>query len=426
MRLTVQFQNAMRSLKGSVTRARPVAALFRIGARPRALPDGAEPPPAYLCFSGQDWWYHNQSHSDFQLMRLIAERRKVLLVNSIGLRIPRPGKSTQPMRRIARKAASVAKLVRRPIPETPGYHVVTPLPLPLYSRPWQRNLNAALVRTQVHLVCRALRIHAPVIVVTIPTAWDVVASMDRLSLLFNHSDRHSAFVEADSMAIEQLERQLLRNADHVLYVSRELMSEESNLVGERAHFLDHGVDLQHFMRRERLPSDIVDVPTPRVGFFGALDESVVDFDLLELVASEIPDASLVLIGDANSPMGRLTKYPNVHWLGARSYDDIPAYGSAFDVALMPWLDNEWIRYANPIKLKEYLALGLAVVSTDFPEVRHYSDHVAIATSHSEFVSLVRDAIHQGGVSDRTHRRESVSCMSWESRASKLIELAEER
>jgi glycosyltransferase involved in cell wall biosynthesis len=393
---------------------------------PRVLPDGADQPPAYLCFSGQDWWYHNQSHSDFQLMRLIAKRRKVLLVNSIGLRIPRPGKSTQPMRRIARKAASVAKLVRRPIPETPGFHVMTPLPLPLYSRPWQRTLNAALVRAQVSVVCRALGIDAPVIVVTIPTAWDIVASMDCRSLLFNHSDRHSAFIEADSRAIEQLEQQLLRNADHVLYVSRELMSEESDIVGERGYFLDHGVDLEHFTRGAALPSDIATIPSPRVGFFGALDESVVDFELLELVASAIPNASLVLIGVADSPMTRLTKYPNVHWMGARPYDQIPHYGAAFDVALMPWLDNEWIRYANPIKLKEYLALGLAVVSTDFPEVRYYRDQVAIATSHSEFVRLVRDALHQGGVSDQMRRRESVNCKSWESRASRLVELAEER
>ena len=82
--------------------------------------------PAYLCFSAQDWWYHNRAHSDFQLLRRVAKHRKVLLVNSIGLRMPSPGKSTQFLRRILRKAKSVAMLVRRPIEDTPNFYVMTP------------------------------------------------------------------------------------------------------------------------------------------------------------------------------------------------------------------------------------------------------------------------------------------------------------
>ena len=81
----------------------------------------------------------------------------------------------------------------------------------------------------------------------------------------------------------------------------------------------------------------------------------------------------MLIGDATCSMERYAKYPNVHWLDFRPYEQIPGYGSGFDVALMPWLDNDWIKHANPIKMKEYLALGLAVVSTDFPEVDRYAD-----------------------------------------------------
>ena len=79
-------------------------------------------------------------------------------------------------------------------------------------------------------------------------------------------------------------------------------------------------------------------------------------------------------------------------LGFRPYEQIPAYGAAFDVALMPWLRNDWIEHSNPIKLKEYLALGLPVVSTDFPEVHYYSDAIAIARDADQFVELVREAL----------------------------------
>jgi glycosyltransferase involved in cell wall biosynthesis len=381
-----------------------------------------------VCFSAQDWWYHNRAHSDFQLLTRVARRRKVLLVNSIGLRMPLPGRSTQFLRRILRKAGSVARLTRRPLADLPTFHVMTPLPFPFYTRPWQRAVNAWLVRAQVRLVSWVVGIREPVVVVTIPTAWDVVRPMPRRALVFNRSDRHSAFPEADGAAIRGLEDGLLAAADHVLYVSRQLQHEERGLTGDRAHFLDHGVDLRHFERPAvpHRPPELAGVRGPVVGFFGSLDDYLVDFDLLERVAAELPDTSLVLVGDATCSMARFDRYPNVHWLGFQPYERIPEFGAAFDVALMPWLDNEWIRHANPIKLKEYLALGLAVVSTDFPEVARYADVVRVAGDRGTFVDLVRRTLADGGPGTPEIRRGSVLTASWDSRADELMDLAEGR
>ncbi|WP_188188522.1 glycosyltransferase [Nonomuraea sp. SYSU D8015] len=420
MRAAVMLNEGLRALaKGRASGHRHRHALRALLTMPR-WPRRPEP-PGYVCFSAQDWWYHNRAHSDFQLMRSVAEHRKVLVVNSIGMRMPTPGKSTQVLRRIARKLRSVAKFVRRP---SPGFYVMSPLPLPFYGSPLLRRVNAVLVRAQVRAVCRALGLTAPVIVTTIPTAWDVVRPMRRRALVFNRSDRHSAFPESDTETIEKLEDALLRGADHVLYVSRALMAEERDRTGDRAHFLDHGVDLEHFTKRDRLPADLADIPGPRVGFFGALDDYLVDFDLLERIAGDMPDVSLVLIGDATVPMERLTKYPNVHWLGFRPYDDIPAYGSGFDVAIMPWLDNSWIRHANPIKLKEYLALGLPVVSTDFAELANYTDRVRVATDPAAFIATIRSTLDDGGPREPQALRESVLGASWSSRAAELMAMAE--
>ena len=405
-----------------------VTALLRMRRWPAgsSAADAATDDPGYLCFSGQDWWYHNRAHSDFQLMRCVARHRRVLVVNSIGMRMPMPGRSTHVARRIVRKLRSVAKLVRRPLPELPGFHVMSPLPLPFYGTPWLRALNAVLVRAQVRAVCLVLGLRAPVVVTTLPTAWDVVRPMDRRALLFNRSDRHSEFPESDRVTIEAMERELLGAADHVLYASRSLLAEERALTGTRAHYLDHGVDLEHFgpHRTSELPADIAAIPEPRVGFFGALDDYLVDFDLLERVAAELPDVSLVLIGDATYPMERFDKYPNVYWLGFRSYEQIPCYGSGFAIGLMPWLDNRWIRHSNPIKLKEYLALGLPVVSTDFAELAHYRDRVRVAASPAEFVDAIRMTLVDGGLGTPEGRRSSVLGASWAVRAETLIALAE--
>jgi glycosyltransferase involved in cell wall biosynthesis len=380
----------------------------------------------YVCFSAQDFWYHNRAHSDIQLMRNVAVARRVLFVNSIGMRMPMPGRSTKPLRRIWRKIKSTAKLVRRPIPELLNFYVMTPLTIPLYGSPLARRLNAALVRAQVGVVARFLGIRTPAYVVTIPTAWDVVHQLPRTCLIYNRSDLHSSFPEADKTLIEGYEASLLRHADRVCYVSRALLEAERHLTGERSVFLDHGVDLDHFraVPADKQPADVRDLPHPRIGFFGGLDDYIIDFDLLELIAKELPEASLVLVGDATCSMQRFEKLPNVHWLGFRPYEQIPAYGSSFDVALMPWLDNEWIHHSNPIKLKEYLALGLPIVTTDFPEAHYYAEQLLIANGHAAFVAAIRKAL--SSPPSRAAQRESVLSKTWERRAELLVDVCEGR
>jgi glycosyltransferase involved in cell wall biosynthesis len=381
----------------------------------------------WVCFSAQDWWYHNQAHSDFQLMRRVARDQPVLLVNSIGMRMPLPGRSSQALRRIRQKAKSILRYSRRPLPDTPGFIVASPVIVPLYGSAPVRWLNARLVRWQVKAWARwyGLDLSASTFLVTIPTAWEVVEPMPRGALLMNRSDMHSAFAETNQDHIRQLELALLTHCDAVLYASHALMEAEQSLVGERAVFLDHGVDLERFgVEALAEPPDLSAIPHPRVGFFGGLDDYLIDFDLLEYLGRQLPDVSVVLIGDATCSMERFDALPNVHWLGFKSYDSIPAYGAGFDAAVMPWLRNKWIEHSNPIKLKEYLALGLPVVSVDFPEAHHYSDVIAIANDYDQFVDLVRDALEGNAVGSVTSRRARVSTASWDGQVKELLALAE--
>ena len=377
-------------------------------------------PPDIIIFCGQDWWYHNRAHSDFQLMTRAAKHRKVLLINSIGMRMPAPGKSPMPFRRIWRKLKSMMRSVRRPLAETPDYTVMTPILFPFYGSAWARSFNAAFIRFQVTRQARKLGIHDPHIIVTVPTAWDVAKKMSHRSIVYNRSDKHSAFSEADNGLIVGLEQELFAHADAVLYSSRAFLATEQEFTGNRAHFLDHGVDTAHFAPRPRSGKlAALGCKRPIVGFFGGLDDYVVDFDLLERVAKERPQYSLVLIGDATLPMDRLTRYPNVHHLGFRPYQEIPDLGADFDISIMPWLDNDWIKSCNPIKLKEYLSLGQEIVTTYFPEVEHYSDFVHVARSGDEFLEQI-DAVVVGkrALGDRNIL---LSKATWDDRTLELLE-----
>jgi len=256
---------------------------------------------------------------------------------------------------------------------------------------------------------------------------DVVRTWPRRSLLTNRSDLHSAFEETNQTLIRGLENELVASSDVALYTSRSLMKTEGALAGDRAVFFDHGVDYARFAAATGTPhGDLADIPRPIVGFFGGIDDYIVDLDLLKRVAHDLPDCSLVLIGDATCPIDDLVNLPNVHWFGFRPYEEIPSYGAGFDVALMPWLRNEWIEQCNPIKLKEYLALGLPVVSTEFPEVHYYADEIAIARDHDHFVKLVREALGGKAVGTTRSRQARVEGATWDRQAEELVGLGEGR
>lgn len=376
--------------------------------------------PDIVCFCGQDWWYHNRAHSDFQLMTRAAKHRRVLLVNSIGMRMPVPGRSSLPLRRIFRKLKSMLRHVRRPLADTPDFVVMTPVLFPFYGSAKARAFNARSIRAQVGRVARRMGMVDPHIVVTVPTAWEVAKEMPRSSLVYNRSDKHSAFGEADQGLIVGLERELLTKSDGVLYSSRSFLASERELTGDRAFFLDHGVDTRHFAQRGRTGAlDGLGLQRPIIGFFGGLDDYLIDFDLLERIAVERPRWSLVLIGDATLPLDRLTRHPNVRHLGFRPYAEIPDLGADFDVSIMPWLDNDWIRACNPIKLKEYLSLGQEVVTTWFAEVEHYRDFVHVATSGDEFLQRLDEVV--AGKRAPGDRDALLAHATWDDRTRELLD-----
>jgi GT2 family glycosyltransferase len=407
------------------SRAATGSATHRAGLRAAVRRDpGDARHPGVVIFSAQDYWYHNRAHSDVQLARGVAATRPVLLVNSIGMRMPTSNNTTDPLRRIARKLRSTAKSLTTP--EGPNLYVLSPLSIPMYGSERGRRLNAALVRAQVRFAMARIGMRTPHVVVTIPTAVDVVQRLPRRALVVNRSDRYSAFPESDNELMRSFEVRLLGEADYAVYVNRLLLADEEPLVGGVAHYLGHGVDFDKFAAADAqdAPDDIAELPRPRIGFFGGLDDYIVDFDLLGQVADALPDAHLVLIGDATCPIDSLTDRANVTWLGYRDYAQIPGYGAAFDVALMPWVQNDWILHCNPIKAKEYLALGLPVVSMHYPEVAALEHVINVAHDPAEFVELVKRVAAGDELTDAATRRDAVRGDSWRGRAEELLDLAD--
>jgi glycosyltransferase involved in cell wall biosynthesis len=384
---------------------------------------------SYVAFAGVDWWYHNRAHSELQLLTRLARDHKVLIVNSIGMRVPLPGKTSRPFYKIWRKLKSIARLMKRPDPDLPNLYVYSPLPWPFYGSEAGRRFGASFVSAQVSVAARIADIHNPAIFTTTPAAFPVIAKMKRRCLIYNRADKHSLYKEANKTTMEALERELLASADVTLYANKTLLAEEQALTQGKAMYLDHGVDPKHFdyLAQHGIPDDLARIPKPIIGFFGNLRSYMVDFSLLARIARDIPEASVVLIGDSQDSTAELEGIKNIHLLGKKSYDEIPSYGAFFDVALIPYHDNEWIRYCNPIKLKEYLALGLMIVSTDYPEAHSYGDRIQIAADADEMVKDIRNCLaHPITPQGRQRLRESVVDQTWDERTQRLADYVDDR
>ena len=230
------------------------------------------------------------------------------------------------------------------------------------------------------------------------------------------------FKEGNADVIRQLEQKLLSVADLCLYSNKMLMSEEQAMTDGRAVHLDHGVDstLFSYLPDRPVPHDLAGIRGPIIGFFGNLRAYMVDFALIAHIAREIPEASVVLVGDSQDSTDELKAIENIHLLGMKPHAEIPAYGARFDVALIPYRINDWTRYCNPIKIKEYLALGLQVVSTDYPEAYNYADRIEIAGEPDEMVKAIRRCLAEPAApQDRQRFRASVVDQTWDDRTRRL-------
>jgi hypothetical protein len=379
--------------------------------------------PPIVNFAAIDFWYHNRAHSEIQLMTRLSLSSRVLFINSIGMRAPLPGRSSNSGFRILRKIKSLLRGLRRPLAAYPNFYVLSPIIIPAYSTPWLRKINYAAIYIQVRFAMLWLGMKKPIIFETIPTSNDVAKKLPHSLEVVNRVDKMSAFSETDQTYIESLEQDQISRAQRTYYTSQLLLSDEESLHQGKGKFLDHGVDIDLFVPRDsdERPDELRDIDTKIIGFFGGIDDYVLDLELVHDIATTYPACTLVLIGEATCDITHITSVPNVLHLGFRSVHDVAQLGAYFDVAILPRRNDEWTKYTNPIKIKEYLALGLNVVTMNIPEVTRYSDDLFIADDAAEFLQLIGKALEtESTAKDREHLRNLVKNDTWDQRTIEVV------
>ncbi|MCY7323484.1 MAG: glycosyltransferase, partial [Phormidesmis sp. CAN_BIN36] len=229
-----------------------------------------------------------------------------------------------------------------------------------------------------------------------PMALAFTDHLQPLAIVYDCMDELSAFQGAPP-ALRQREIELFQKAD-LVFTGGQSLYEVKRHQHPNVYAFPSSIDAPHFAQARQPiaePLDQVNIPHPRLGFYGVIDERM-DIDLLVGVAEARPDWHLVLIGPVvKIDPATLPQRSNIHYLGSKSYSELPDYLAGWDVALLPFARNESTRFISPTKTPEYLAAGKPVVSTSIRDVvRPYGELglVQIADAPLEFVAAVETAL----------------------------------
>ncbi|EIC23460.1 glycosyltransferase [Thiorhodovibrio frisius] len=381
-----------------------------------------------LFFGGSDWWYHNPS-SGIQLLReMVASGNQALYVNSVPLRMPKPGKSGS-WCRYRNKFKSYAKFLKQ---AEDNIWVLTPITIPGFGHQQIQYINERLLLWQIRFAMRTIgwKGKKPVVISSTPAAalvLPVLKSKVRV-IVYYLCDKFDKFRDiAGSNLISPMDSMMVSTADLLVCVSKEIQAAYIN-DNPRCYYVPHGSNFELFHTAVTdelpLPEDMRDIRKPVIGYFGSVTESN-DKDILEAILKKHPEWNVVLIGQVVSDYSRLEQYPNMHFLGKKELGEIPAYGKHFDVCIMNWVMNEWMQYCNPVKAKEYLAMGKPVVSVPIPEVVNtMGDVVAIAATPDEFVDKLEQELANNSPERERQRVEKVRGDTWYFRADEISGLIE--
>lgn len=263
-----------------------------------------------------------------------------------------------------------------------------------------------------------------------PMAMDYAAHLEPLVTVFDCMDELSAFKFAPPELIEN-EKRLLEKAD-LVFTGGQSLYEAKREKHPSVYAFPSSIDAAHFNRARNIedePADQKSIARPRFGYCGVIDERI-DIELLGEAASLRPDWQFVMIGPVvKISEADLPRPANIHYLGGKNYQELPAYLAGWDVALMPFALNDSTKFISPTKTPEYLAAGKPVVSTPIRDVvRPYGELglVYIANTAEEFVAACEKASEEKDSIERLKRTdEFLSGISWDKTWAQMADLIDE-
>ncbi len=230
--------------------------------------------------------------------------------------------------------------------------------------------------------------------------------------------------------IKRIENHLISRVDIVFATSHKIFKDKQKH-NSNTHLITNVAEFDHFNSIKKLnysePGDLSNIPHPRLLFIGAISSFKLDFDLLENLAKELPEFSIILLGPKNTgelktDIKGLESHKNIYFLGKKRYSRLPEYIQHSDILILPYRLNEYIKSCFPIKFFEYLATGKPVITTRISELEKFGSIVQIADSPSDFIRSCRELITSDSSTQTEARIQLASKNTWGDRIDKLVTL----
>ena len=240
----------------------------------------------------------------------------------------------------------------------------------------------------------------------------------------------------DPASIRAAEReQLILSQANCVFASSRNLHESRSKINPNTYYVSNCVDFDHFSKTLEtcfeVPAELRSIPIPRLGYVGNINE-LIDFELINAIAKAKPRWSIVFVGSQNgskkfvrdSAYQESESRVNVHFIGFKDYNLLPCYMKHFDVCLLPFRSNEWMRNSFPNKIYQYLAMGKPIVSTDFPAIYEVENVVYISKNKREYQQLIERALVEDNKERIKARMQVARCNTTHTRALRKIEILE--
>ncbi len=331
-------------------------------------------------------------------------------------------------------------VVAATVDETDGWELSHPAPNIVVARPRLANLAGRpedevirVTRDLVRQLVLAEEFTRAVAWMYTPMAEPLLDAIDPALVVYDCMDELSLFLGAPPELLRR-EAALLERAD-IVFTGGVSLYEAKRKRHPQVSCFPSSVDAGHFAQAKpgagtvAEPPDQASLSRPRLGYFGVIDERL-DLAILDRLGASHAEWEIVIVGPVvKIDPGTLPRHPNVHYLGQRSYTELPAYLSGWDVCLLPFALNDATRFISPTKTLEYMAAERPIVSTSITDVvRSYGEIVYLADSAASFVSACERAL-DAPVAEREARairmRAVVAQSSWDITAARMEQLIDQ-
>ncbi|MFN3551186.1 MAG: glycosyltransferase [Endomicrobiia bacterium] len=381
-----------------------------------------------ICFGFADWdnpYRTNQHH----IMQRLSQNNRVVFVESLGLR--QPVFQKKDIKRIFKRLIKGIKGLKK-INE--NLYIYSPLVLPLHKFSFVRKINNLILKSNLKKIQKKLNFTEPIIWSYIPNIIDFKNFFNEKLIVYHCVDELSANPLIPAKVISQMEIKLIKNADVVFVSSKPLYEKKKIYNLQNTYYMPNVADFEHFSKvwreKEKLavPEDIKNIKHPIIGFVGAISKYKINFSIIEYILQTHRDWSLVLIGAVGEGEKAVDisefKYPNLYYLGAKAYSELPHYINCFDICILPSLINEYTKNMFPMKFFEYLSTGKPVVSVDLPSLEEFKKYFYCAKDKYEFVLQIEKAIKEDNEELKKNRIEIAKQFTWEKRIEEMSDIIE--